>query len=232
MATIDEAMAQITRGMSELINEAELREKLKKGKPLRVKVGFDPTAPDLHLGHTVLINKMRHFQDLGHEILFLIGDFTGQIGDPSGKNSTRPPLSPEQVLENAKTYQAQIFKILDAEKTQTVFNSQWMSALGAEGMIRLASHYTVARDFGTGRFSQTLCESATHCHSRIFVSALPRLRFGRLKSGCGIGRQRSKIQFVGRARIAKILWNDPAKYFDRAALGRLGRRAENVQIAG
>ena len=145
MATIDEAMAQITRGMSELISEPELREKLKSGKPLRVKVGFDPTAPDLHLGHTVLINKMRHFQDLGHEILFVIGDFTGRIGDPSGKNTTRPPLSTEQVLENAKTYQEQIFKILDADKTQTLFNSKWSEELGAGGMIRLASHYTVAR---------------------------------------------------------------------------------------
>ena len=145
MMNTDEQMALITRGISELINENELKEKLKQQKPLKIKVGFDPTAPDLHLGHTVLINKMRHFQDLGHEVLFLIGDFTGKIGDPSGKNTTRPPLTTEQVLENAKTYQEQIFKILDANKTQTLFNSSWMNALGADGMIRLASHYTVAR---------------------------------------------------------------------------------------
>ncbi len=145
MMNTDEQMALITRGISELINENELKEKLKQQKPLKIKVGFDPTAPDLHLGHTVLINKMRHFQDLGHEVLFLIGDFTGKIGDPSGKNTTRPPLTTEQVLENAKTYQEQIFKILDANKTQTLFNSTWMNALGADGMIRLASHYTVAR---------------------------------------------------------------------------------------
>lgn len=145
MMNADEQMALITRGISELINENELKEKLKQQKPLKIKVGFDPTAPDLHLGHTVLINKMRHFQDLGHEVLFLIGDFTGKIGDPSGKNTTRPPLTTEQVLENAKTYQEQIFKILDANKTQTLFNSSWMNNLGADGMIRLASHYTVAR---------------------------------------------------------------------------------------
>lgn len=145
MASVEESLAILKRGMSELISESELAEKLKTGKPLRVKVGFDPTAPDLHLGHTVLINKMRHFQDLGHEVLFVIGDFTGKIGDPSGKNTTRPPLTTEQVLENAKTYQEQIFKILDPEKTQTLFNSTWTSALGADGMIRLASHYTVAR---------------------------------------------------------------------------------------
>ena len=145
MASVEESLAILKRGMSELISESELAEKLKTGKPLRVKVGFDPTAPDLHLGHTVLINKMRHFQDLGHEVLFVIGDFTGKIGDPSGKNTTRPPLTTEQVLENAKTYQEQIFKILDPEKTKTLFNSTWTSALGADGMIRLASHYTVAR---------------------------------------------------------------------------------------
>lgn len=142
---IEESLALIKRGINELISESELTEKLQTGEPLRVKVGFDPTAPDLHLGHTVLINKMRHFQDLGHEVIFLIGDFTGKIGDPSGKNTTRPPLSTEQVLENAKTYQEQIFKILNPEKTKTLFNSAWMNTLQADGMIRLASHYTVAR---------------------------------------------------------------------------------------
>lgn len=128
-----------------MLIEAELVEKLKRGKPLRVKAGFDPTAPDLHLGHTVLINKMRHFQELGHQVQFLIGDFTGMIGDPSGKNSTRPPLSREQILENARTYQEQVFKILDPEKTEICFNSAWMNDLGAAGMIRLAAQQTVAR---------------------------------------------------------------------------------------
>ena len=145
MANVEESLALIKRGADELLIESELAEKLKSGRPLRVKAGFDPTAPDLHLGHTVLINKLRHFQELGHHILFLIGDFTGMIGDPSGKNTARPPLSREQVLENAKTYQDQVFKILDPEKTEICFNSTWIEPLGASGMIRLAAQYTVAR---------------------------------------------------------------------------------------
>ena len=154
MTDLDSQLALIKRGADELLIEAELIEKLKTGRPLRIKAGFDPTAPDLHLGHTVLINKLRHFQDLGHQILFLIGDFTGMIGDPSGKNTTRPPLTREQVLENAKTYQAQIFKILDPEKTEICFNSTWLNDLGAAGMIKLASHYTVARMLERDDFSK------------------------------------------------------------------------------
>ena len=145
MHEVQAALELIKRGADELLIESELVEKLRAGRPLRVKAGFDPTAPDLHLGHTVLINKLRHFQELGHHILFLIGDFTGMIGDPSGKNVTRPPLSREQILENARTYQDQIFKILDPQKTEVCFNSSWMDSLGAAGMIRLASRYTVAR---------------------------------------------------------------------------------------
>lgn len=145
MLSVEESLALIKRGSDELLIEAELVEKLKSGRPLRVKAGFDPTAPDLHLGHTVLINKLRHFQDLGHHVMFLIGDFTGMIGDPSGKNAARPPLSREQVLENAKTYQEQVFKILDPDKTEICFNSQWIEPLGASGMIRLAAQHTVAR---------------------------------------------------------------------------------------
>ncbi len=145
MSEIQSALELIKRGADELLIEAELIEKLKTGRPLRIKAGFDPTAPDLHLGHTVLINKLRHFQDLGHKIMFLIGDFTGMIGDPSGKNVTRPPLSREQILDNARTYQDQVFKILDPDKTEIVFNSAWMESLGAAGMIRLASRHTVAR---------------------------------------------------------------------------------------
>jgi tyrosyl-tRNA synthetase len=145
MISIDEQMPVILRGAEELVSEAELVEKLKAGRPLRVKAGFDPTAPDLHLGHTVLINKMRQFQELGHRAQFLIGDFTGMIGDPSGRNITRPPLTREQIAANAQTYQEQVFKILDPDKTEILFNSTWMTELGAAGMIKLASHYTVAR---------------------------------------------------------------------------------------
>ena len=145
MIDIESQLSVIKRGADELLIETELIEKLKCERPLRIKAGFDPTAPDLHLGHTVLINKLRHFQDLGHHILFLIGDFTGMIGDPTGKNATRPPLSREQILANAKTYREQVFKILDAEKTEVCFNSTWFEPMGAAGMIKLAARHTVAR---------------------------------------------------------------------------------------
>lgn len=145
MVDVVGSLQVIKRGCDELLLESELMERLKNGRPLRVKAGFDPTAPDLHLGHTVLINKLRHFQDLGHHIMFLIGDFTGLIGDPTGKNATRPPLSREQIVENAKTYKEQVFKILDPEKTEVCFNSAWFDELGAAGMIKLAAQHTVAR---------------------------------------------------------------------------------------
>jgi tyrosyl-tRNA synthetase len=142
---IAESLVLIKRGCDELLIEQELVEKLKKGQPLRVKAGFDPTAPDLHLGHTVLLNKLRQFQDLGHHVLFLIGDFTGMIGDPTGKSVTRPPLTEVQVQENAKSYAEQVFKILKPEQTEVVFNSTWLNQLGAAGMLKLAASYTVAR---------------------------------------------------------------------------------------
>lgn len=145
MMTPEEQLALIKRGCDELIQEDELLARLREGRPLRVKAGFDPTAPDLHLGHTVLINKLRTFQELGHEVLFLIGDFTGMIGDPTGKNVTRKPLTREQVLENAKTYQEQVFKILDPARTRVVFNSEWMGQKSAADMIALAAQYTVTR---------------------------------------------------------------------------------------
>ncbi|WP_341678369.1 tyrosine--tRNA ligase [Niveibacterium sp. SC-1] len=154
MPSIEEQLALIGRGADEILLVSELSDKLKKGQPLRVKAGFDPTAPDLHLGHTVLINKMRHFQELGHHVMFLIGDFTGLIGDPTGKNATRPPLSPEQVQANAETYREQVFKILDPEKTEICFNSQWINALGAAGMLKLAAQHTVARMLERDDFSK------------------------------------------------------------------------------
>ena len=145
MSTINEHIAELARGTDEILPEDGLEEKLRLGRPLTVKAGFDPTAPDLHLGHTVLINKMRQFQQLGHEVVFLIGDFTGMIGDPSGKNATRPPLSPEEIKANAETYEAQIFKILDESKTRVEFNSSWMGKMDAAGLIKLAARHTVAR---------------------------------------------------------------------------------------
>jgi len=151
---IDHQLAAIKRGCEELLVEEDLVRKLKTGRPLRVKLGLDPTAPDLHLGHTVVINKLRQFQDLGHRVQFLIGDFTGMIGDPSGRNATRPPLTDEQIQENARTYQAQAFKILDAGKTEILFNSKWSNELGAQGMIRLAARYTVSRMLERDDFSK------------------------------------------------------------------------------
>ncbi|GAP75479.1 tyrosyl-tRNA synthetase [Pseudoalteromonas sp. SW0106-04] len=145
MTDLQTALAEIKRGAEEILLEEELAERLKSGKKLRIKAGFDPTAPDLHLGHTVLINKLKTFQDLGHEVIFLIGDFTGMIGDPTGKNVTRKPLTREDVLANAETYKEQVFKILDPEKTTIAFNSQWMEKLGTAGMIKLAARQTVAR---------------------------------------------------------------------------------------
>ena len=145
MVPVKVALAEIQRGAEEILVESELIDKLELGRPLRIKAGFDPTAPDLHLGHTVVLNKLKQFQDLGHEILFLIGDFTGMIGDPTGKNVTRKPLTPEQVKENCNSYQEQVFKILDPQKTTVVFNSQWMNLMTSSDMIHLASNHTVAR---------------------------------------------------------------------------------------
>jgi len=147
-------LAEIRRGADEVLIVEELARKLQRGRPLRVKAGFDPTAPDLHLGHTVLLNKMRQFQQFGHEVIFLIGDFTGLIGDPSGRNTTRPPLTPEEVQANARTYEQQVFKILDAERTRVDFNSRWFGKMSAADLVRIAGHYTVARMMEREEFSR------------------------------------------------------------------------------
>src|SRR6266436_3393299 len=147
--SVDEQLAYISKGAAEIIHTGELRSRLEKslqtGTPLRVKAGFDPTAPDLHLGHTVLLRKLKHFQDLGHTVIFLIGDFTGMIGDPTGRSATRPPLSREQIAENAETYKAQVFKILDAKTTEVRFNNEWFAKFSAEDFIRLTAKYTVSQ---------------------------------------------------------------------------------------
>src|SRR4051794_23294006 len=154
MLSPDEQFAELKRGTAEILLESDLLTKLRRGKPLRIKAGFDPTAPDLHLGHTVLINKMRAFQNFGHDVIFLIGDFTGLIGDPTGKNATRPPLTPAEVKTNAATYQQQVFKILDPARTRTEFNSRWMSAMSSVEMIQLAAKYTVARMLERDEFNK------------------------------------------------------------------------------
>ncbi len=149
-----EVLAELERGVEEILTPKELSHKLARGKPLRIKAGFDPTAPDLHVGHTVLLNKMRQFQQLGHEVIFLIGDFTGLIGDPSGRNATRPPLTPEQVQANARTYEQQVFKILDPERTRVDFNSRWFGPMPASGLIEIAARHTVARMLERDEFSK------------------------------------------------------------------------------
>ena len=154
MTSIKEQIAELSRGADEILPEGGLEEKLKLGRPLNIKVGFDPTAPDLHVGHTVVINKMRQFQEYGHNVVFLIGDFTGMIGDPSGRNATRPPLTAEEIEANATTYKEQVFKILDPEKTIIDFNSRWLTELGSPGLIRLAARYTVARMLERDDFSK------------------------------------------------------------------------------
>ena len=158
MTNIKEQIAELSRGADEILPDGGLEEKLKLGRPLNIKVGFDPTAPDLHVGHTVLINKMRQFQEFGHNVVFLIGDFTGMIGDPSGRNATRPPLTPEEIEENATTYKEQVFKILDPEKTIIDFNSRWLTELGSPGLIKLAAKYTVARMLERDDFSKRFAE--------------------------------------------------------------------------
>ena len=158
MTDIKEQIAELSRGADEILPDGGLEEKLKLGRPLNIKVGFDPTAPDLHVGHTVLINKMRQFQEFGHNVVFLIGDFTGMIGDPSGRNATRPPLTPEEIEENATTYKEQVFKILDSEKTIIDFNSRWLTELGSPGLIKLAAKYTVARMLERDDFSKRFAE--------------------------------------------------------------------------
>jgi tyrosyl-tRNA synthetase len=158
MRPANEQLAELRRGTEEVLLEKELEERLDSGRPLRIKAGFDPTAPDLHLGHTVLINKMRQFQAFGHDVIFLIGDFTGMIGDPSGKTATRPPLTPEEIAENARTYEAQIFKILDPERTRVDFNSRWMGKMNAADLIQLAAKHTVARMLERDDFSRRYAE--------------------------------------------------------------------------
>ena len=175
-ATVEEQLTYIGKGLAELIRESDLRERIiqraREGRPLRVKAGFDPTAPDLHLGHTVLLRKMKHFQDLGHTVIFLIGDMTGMIGDPTGRNATRPPLTREEILANTETYKAQVFRILDPDKTEVRFNSEWLGAMHYEDMVRLCSRYTVARLLERDDFAKRYAEGvAISMHELLYPLA-------------------------------------------------------------
>ncbi len=209
MTSVAEGLEIITRGSHEILLEAQLVSKLKKGEALRVKAGFDPTAPDLHLGHTLLINKLRQFQDLGHEVLFLIGDFTGMIGDPTGKNVTRQPLTHDQVLENAKTYQQQIFKILDPEKTQAVFNSSWMNEMSAADLIQLAARHSVARMLERDDFSKRYASGQTIAIHEFLYPLIQGYDSVALKADVELGGTDQKFNLLVGRQLQEAYGQDP-----------------------
>ena len=234
--TVPEQIEYIKKGMVEIIREEDLKERLeqcaKEGRPLRVKAGFDPTAPDLHLGHTVLLRKLKHFQDLGHTVIFLIGDMTGLIGDPTGRNITRPPMTRAQINENAETYKAQVFKILHPDKTEIRFNSEWLDPMKFEDMIRLCGKVHGGADPGARRFCKALKEGTPISMHETAVSAGAGLRFGGAQMRRGDGRHGSEIQSVGGARTAARLRPAAADRRDHAAAGGHRRRREDVEVEG
>ncbi len=233
---IEHQLEIFKRGADELLVEAEVAAKLKRSQlthePLRIKLGLDPTAPDIHIGHTVVLNKMRQMQDLGHQVIFLIGDFTSMIGDPSGRNATRPPLTHEQIVANAQTYHAQASKVLDPSKTEIRYNSEWSEPLGAAGMIKLAARYTVARMLERDDFAKRFAGQPADRRARIPVSADAGLRLRRAQVRHRAGRHRSEIQSSGRAGATEELRAGTAMHPHDAAAHRPGRRREDVQVEG
>ena len=219
-ANIDDQIALISRGADEVLLESELRKRLAQGKPLRIKAGFDPTAPDLHLGHTVLLNKMRQFQQLGHQVIFLIGDFTGRIGDPSGRNATRPALDDEAILANAQTYKDQVFKILDPERTEVRFNAEWFGPMSASDLIRLASRQTLARMLERDDFSKRYREQQPIALHEFLYPMVQGYDSVALECDVELGRDRSEIQFIDGARVAERQQPTAADCLDNAVAGR------------
>jgi tyrosyl-tRNA synthetase len=209
MTLIPQAIQTIKRGCHELIVEAELAKKLASGRKLRIKLGLDPTAPDLHLGHTVVINKLRDFQQLGHQVQFLIGDFTGMIGDPTGKNQTRPPLTREEIKRNAETYQAQVFKILDADKTEVLFNSEWSDKLGAEGIIRLAAKYTVSQLLERDDFSKRFGEERPIALHELLYPLMQGYDSVAMKSDVELGGTDQKFNLLVGRELQRISGQEP-----------------------
>ncbi len=233
MKSVEEQLALIQRGADEILVEAELVAKLKRGQPLRIKAGFDPTAPDLHLGHTVLINKLRQFQDLGHQVIFLIGDFTGMIGDPSGKCVTRPPLTREQVLENAETYKSQVFKILDPAKTEVAFNSTWMDQLTPADFIRLASQYTaVARMLERDDFSKRYASNQPIAIHEFLYPLVQGYDSVALKADVELGGTDQKFNLLMGRELQRAYGQEAQVILTHAVAGRAGWREEDVQVAG
>jgi len=209
MNDVTAVMAELSRGVEEILVEQELKAKLAKGRPLIIKAGFDPTAPDLHIGHTVLINKMRQFQQFGHQVVFLIGDFTGLIGDPSGKNATRPSLSREQIEQNAETYKKQVFKILDPDLTQVRFNSEWMNDLGAAGMITLASRYTVARMLERDDFKKRFANNQSIAVHEFLYPLAQGYDSVALKADVELGGTDQKFNLLVGRELQKQMGQDP-----------------------
>ena len=227
--TVDEQIGRLTQGCVDVVRLDDLRERLKAGRPLTVKVGFDPTAPDLHLGHTVLIRKMKHFQDLGHRVVFVVGDFTARIGDPTGRSKTRPPLTTADIDRNAETYKTQVFKLLDRDKTIVEFNSRWLVQLGSDGLIKLAAKYNVAQMLERREFRQRYEGGqpiAVHEFLYPLVQAYDSVA---LQRRCRARRDRSAVQSQRRARSHAFVRTSAADRDDDAASGGAGRRREDVE---
>ena len=231
MTSAGEQLVELRRGAVDLLLEADLERKLERGRPLVVKTGFDPTAPDLHLGHTVLINKMRQFQQFGHDVVFLIGDFTGLIGDPTGRNATRPPLTPEAIRENARTYETQIFKILDRERTRVEFNSTWMGPMTAAGLIQLAARHTVARMLERDDFSNRYRGGQPIAIHEFLYPLVQGYDSVALKADVELGGIGPEIQPARRPSAPGELRPGAAGRADHAAARGARRHQQDVEVA-
>ena len=233
---VDEQLAYIKKGSAEIVKESELRAKLEKslasGKPLRVKAGFDPTAPDLHLGHTVLLRKLKHFQDLGHTVIFLIGDFTGMIGDPTGRSATRPPLSAEEIMRNAKTYMAQVFKILSQAKTETRFNSEWFDKMKPADWIRLTAKFTVSQMLEREDFHKRFQEEKPIALHELLYPLAQGYDSVALKADVELGGTDQKFNLLVGREMQRAYGQESQVVLDHAHHRRPRWRAENVEVAG
>ena len=230
MMDIKLQLAELSRGAEEILPEGGLEAKLKLDRPLNVYVGFDPTAPDLHLGHTVVINKMKQFQDFGHNVIFLIGDFTALIGDPSGRNITRPPLTRDEINENANTYKEQVFKILDSEKTIIDFNSRWLMELGSPGLIKLASRYTVARMLERDDFAKRFAEHQSIAIHELLYPLAQGYDAVSLNTDVQMGGTDQKFNLLVGRHIQQSFQQEPQIATYCSITGRFGWRSKNVQV--
>ncbi len=232
--SVDEQLAYLRKGAAEIIRESDLRERLEKslasGKPMRVKAGFDPTAPDLHLGHTVLMRKLKHFQDMGHTVIFLIGDFTGLIGDPTGRSATRPPLTREQIDQNAETYKAQVFKILDRDKTEVRFNSEWLGKLGFEGFIRLAAKFTVSQMLEREDFHKRFEEEKPIAMHELLYPIAQGYDSVALEADVELGGTDQKFNLLMGRELQRHYGQPPQIVLTTPLLGGHRRRAEDVEV--